>query len=99
MCPGVGVIVCFFHFLQCYVGVYLGGGDIESQREQGQSIGIGAGNVYNFTPDSRAVDAVYQNMSKGVARRRDVLFKAGAPAAAAASLLDDDEVKDLITSK
>ena len=79
--------------------VYLGGGDIESQREQGQSIGIGAGNVYNFTADSRAVDAVYENVSKGVSRRRDVLFAAGAPAAAAASLLDDDEVKDLITSK
>lgn len=82
--------------------VYLGGGDIESQKEQGLSLGIAAANVYNYsTSNSVGTKNVYTNVSKGVLRRKmgmAVSADASAYAAQAAteSLLEEDEVDSLM---
>lgn len=78
--------------------VFLGGGDIESQRDQGMSFGVGAANAYGYTPDADAINMVYSNVSKGVSRRR-VAASAGNVVCSTQSLLSEDEKNELITEK
>lgn len=73
--------------------VYLGGGDIESQKEQGLAIGVAASNVYGFSTSSRGMGAVYGNIARGVSRRRTSNDSAND------ALLLDRERDQLIDSK
>jgi hypothetical protein len=73
--------------------VFLGGGDIDSQKEQGASIGISSNNVYGYSATSVGTRALYNNISKGVSRRRaDLSLSLNSPDA---SLLTPEESKEL----
>ena len=73
--------------------VYMGGGNLETQRVQGGMLGIGTANVYAYDLDR--TPGVYASINKGVTRRR-ADFAAGMAISADAALLNQDEV-DLLT--
>lgn len=75
--------------------VYLGGGDINSQRDQGISLGINDANVYNYSANNIGTAAVYSNITKGVSRRRS-LAADGFCANSSDSLLNEEEVGELV---
>jgi uncharacterized protein YegL len=78
--------------------VFLGGGDIESQRDQGMSFGVAASNAYGYTPDAKAMNNVYSSVSKGVSRRR-FAAAAGEVVCSTQSLLTEDEKDQLVTKE
>jgi len=78
--------------------VFLGGGDIESQRDQGMGMGVGAANAYGYTPDAKGTQLLYSNVSKGVSRRR-YAASMGRSVCSSESLLSEDEKDQLITKE
>lgn len=73
--------------------VFLGGGDIESQKAQGSSLGFNTSNTYGFSRNN--VPGLYAHISKGITRRREAQTS-GVVVAANAALLSEDEVNDLV---
>jgi len=87
--------------------VYLGGGDIESQKTQGASIGVAASNVYGYSASAQGTQALYANCSVAFSRRkcgvaRGMVFNdsndAMLTAQEAVSLIDDDSDSSVILS-
>lgn len=78
--------------------VFMGGGDIESQRDQGMGIGVAASNAYGYAANAGGTRALYNNVSKGISRRR-AGAQAGVLFSADASLLTAEEQEQLITPK
>ena len=76
----------------------MGGGDIASQVDQGMSIGISASNSYGFANNRVGTQALYANVSAGIARRRQAYFQ-GDVCGAADALLTDEERNQLQTPK
>jgi uncharacterized protein YegL len=72
--------------------VYLGGGDLESQKAQGMSLGFSGANVYSY--NTNKTGDVYKNLSRGVARSRKAVSD-GFAVAASAAILTDAESKEL----
>jgi hypothetical protein len=75
--------------------IFLGGGDLETQKVQAASIGIAAANSYNYSANAAGTEAVYTSLSSGVSRRRDMAVR-GLAFTADSSLLNDEEKKALI---
>lgn len=78
--------------------VYLGGGDIESQRQQGEGIGVQSANVYNYSANTVGTKNVYANLSRGVTRSREQFRLCGEAPGASAALLSEEEALDLLAS-
>lgn len=78
--------------------VFMGGGDIESQREQGVGMGICDANSYGYSANAGGTKRLYSNVSKGVSRRR-AAAQNGVLYAASAALLTEDEKDELVTEE
>lgn len=78
--------------------IFMGGGDIESQKEQGTRLGFSPSNTYGFSNTSNCTRSLYFNLSKGVSRRRNEQI-AGKEVDTSSSLLTDDEIKNLVQDK
>ena len=78
--------------------VFMGGGDIESQVDQGKSLGVAAANAVAYTADSRGYGCMFGSVSTGVTRRRQATSE-GQRISAEASLLTDEEKKKQITEE
>jgi uncharacterized protein YegL len=77
--------------------VYMGGGNIESQKEQAGTMGFADSNVYGYsTKGGAATSKLYKSASRGISQRRDDVSKGIVVASPAASLLSDDEAKELL---
>jgi hypothetical protein len=74
--------------------VYLGGGNIESQVDQGVNMGIPITNVYGYYMNN--VPGVYNAVAAGTARRRQSL---ASNAPMTDSFLDDSESKSILSNK
>lgn len=71
--------------------VYLGGGDLDTHKNQGLNLGFSANNIYNYTTDSDHTKGVYQAISNGTTRaRRQAL--SNQQVAASAAFFDKDEL-------
>jgi len=75
--------------------IYLGGGDLESQKKQGASLGIRTSNVYGYSNNSGGTKALYTNVGAALSRRR-MGAAAGAVYSADASVLNKQEAESLI---
>jgi len=73
--------------------VFMGGGDIESQKDQGASLGILRSNTYGFSRNN--IPGVYAHISTGISRRR-AAQAAGADFSCQDSLLTEDEIGSLV---
>jgi hypothetical protein len=78
--------------------VFMGGGDIESQKDQGQSLGVSRSNTYGYSANAGGTHNLYASISKGITRRRSAQA-AGLDICCQAAILTDDEVKNLVTDK
>lgn len=76
--------------------VFMGGGDIESQQEQGRNFGVASANSYGYTNNPASTKALYSNLSKGVLRKRTAQA-AGKVQCSTDALLTSDETKQLIS--
>jgi uncharacterized protein YegL len=77
--------------------VFLGGGDLSAQTQQGRHLGISASNTYGYSANAVGTQAMYANVSKGVSRRRVAAFK-GMEVDTKGAILTDDEKKELINN-
>jgi hypothetical protein len=73
--------------------VFMGGGDIESQKEQGARLGFNSSNTYGFRTAN--VPGVYASISKGITRRREAQA-VGANFSCQDSLLTEAEISSLV---
>lgn len=78
--------------------VFMGGGDIESQKDQGARLGISSSNTYGYSANAGGTQNLYSSISKGVMRRRSAQA-AGVDICCKAAILTEDEVKNLVTDK
>jgi uncharacterized protein YegL len=81
--------------------VFMGGGDIDSQKDQidqGMALGINAANAYAYSANTIGTANLYANVSKGVSRMRRAA-SAGRAFSSSDSLLTDEEKNNLITPK
>ena len=50
--------------------VYIGGGDLETQKAQGAALGIRSNNIHNYSTNSGGTKAVYGSVGSAFSRRR-----------------------------
>jgi hypothetical protein len=71
--------------------VFMGGGDIESQKDQGARLGFNSSNTYGYSPNAGGTKNLYASLSKGITRRREAQA-AGVEVSCQASLLTEAEI-------
>lgn len=70
--------------------VFMGGGDLDTQKKAAQGLGIHANNAYAYGNNAAGVNAVYSSAAAGVSRSRDAASR-GLVAKSTDALLTDDE--------
>lgn len=70
--------------------VFLGGGDIKKQKQQGADLGINTSNVYGFAATSGGTNRLYTNLSRGISRRRKSFSEGDVIRCSDAMLLSDE---------